>query len=143
MLFQLQQRAKAGGSVPNGSAAAAGATAGAAAAAGADDLPTRLEQAQQVVSQLGEQALQSKLVALDQNIAKVYKALPPNGVLMVITGQGDTHNAIWQTELRYKRQQQLEGYERWTTADEVAYAALCESAMTAVCFCLVKHAEQQ
>jgi hypothetical protein len=137
VLFQLQQRAKAGGSAPspNGSAPAA--------AAAADDLPARLAQAEQVVSQLGEQALQSKLATLDQNIAKVYKALPPNGVLMVITGQGDTSEAIWQTELRYKRQQQLDGYQRWTTADEVAYAGLCEAAMTALCFCLVKRAEQQ
>jgi hypothetical protein len=106
--------------------------------AAVEGVAARLERAQQTSSQLGEQALQSKLAALDQNIGKVYAALPPNAALVVVTGQGDTSDAVWQTELRYKRQQRLEGYKKWTTADEEAFAALCESAMKALCFVVVK-----
>jgi hypothetical protein len=106
--------------------------------AAGEDAAARLERAQQTSSQLGEQALQSKLAALDQNIGKVYAALPPNAALVIVTGQGDTSDAVWQTELRYKRQQRLEGYQKWTTADEEAFAALSESAMKALCFVVVK-----
>jgi hypothetical protein len=133
VLFQLQQRAKAGGieqqqqqqQQANNNAPA-------------DDTAARLAQAQKTVSQLGEQALLNKLSALDQNIAKVYNSMPVNCVLMVVTGQGDTSDAVWQTELRYKRQQQLDGYQKWTTADEEAFAALSESAMKGLCFVVVK-----
>jgi hypothetical protein len=106
--------------------------------AAGEDAAARLERSQQTSSQLGEQALQSKLAALDQNIGKVYAALPPNAALVIVTGQGDTSDAVWQTELRYKRQQRLEGYQKWTTADEEAFAALSESAMKALCFVVVK-----
>lgn len=134
-LFQLEQQAGAGSSAeqqqpqqqPGGCPS--------------EDVQAKLARVQQTASQLGEQALQSRLAAMDQNIAKVYKALPPNAALIVVTGQGDTSDAVWQTELRYKRQQRLEGYKKWTTADEEAYAALCESAMKALCFVAVKRPE--
>lgn len=125
-VFQLEQQVSASSSQQQQPAAAA------------EDVAARLERAQQTSSQLGEQALQSKLAALGQNIGKVYAALPPNAALVIVTGQGDTSDAVWQTELRYKRQQRLEGYKKWTTADEEAFAALCESAMKALCFVVVK-----
>jgi hypothetical protein len=130
VLFQLQQRTKAS-SIKQQQQQAGGHSP-------ADDTAARLAQAQNTVGQLGEQALLNKLSALDQNIAKVLKAMPVNGMLMVVTGQGDTSDAVWQTELRYKRQQRLDGYQKWTTADEEAYAALSESAMKGLCFVVVK-----
>jgi hypothetical protein len=137
-LFQLEQRqAKAGSS--SGQQEQQQQQANGSQAAAAEDGSSALADAQKRVSQLGEQALMKKLSAMDHNIGKVYSALPVDGAMLVVTGQGDTSDTVWQTELRYKRQQRLEGYKKWTTADEEAYAGLIASAMKGLCFIVVKH----
>lgn len=105
------------------------------------DVQERLQAAEHAKAQLGDQALLAKLSALDEHIGKVYAAMQINAVLLVVTGQGDTCHTTWQTEVRIKRQQQLAGYKPWTTAAEESYAAMCESAAKALCFCVVKKSQ--
>jgi hypothetical protein len=88
--------------------------------------------------QYGEQQLQNKLAALDHNIGSIYAALPANTLLIVATGQGDMPELRWQQELKYKREQRLDGLKPWSTADEEAFCALMEEQMRALCFCAVK-----
>ncbi|WIA11560.1 hypothetical protein OEZ85_011669 [Tetradesmus obliquus] len=51
---------------------------------------------------------------------------------------GDMPELRWQQELKYKREQRLDGLKPWSTADEEAFCALTEQQLRALCFCAVK-----
>ncbi|WIA31649.1 hypothetical protein OEZ86_002529 [Tetradesmus obliquus] len=51
---------------------------------------------------------------------------------------GDMPELRWQQELKYKREQRLDGLSPWSTADEEAFCALTEQQLRALCFCAVK-----
>lgn len=85
-----------------------------------------------------EEALDARLRKLDGQIGEVHRALPPNSLLMVCTGQGDTAEGRRLQELQFKRQGKVDGLPRWTQADEEAFCKSNEREVVALCFCSVK-----
>lgn len=108
-------------------------------AADAQEAAEAVHKAEQLLQQqYSQQQMQSKLAALDQHIGSIYAALPQNALLIVATGHGDMPELRWQQELKYKREQRLDGLRPWSTADEEAFCALTEQQLRALCFCAVK-----
>jgi hypothetical protein len=102
----------------------AAAAAAAAAAAGEGDY--------------SDERLQATARQLDEHIGKVYDALPANSLLIVATGQGDTAECRRQQELKYRRQNRLDGLPPWSTAAEEQFSELCDEVMRGLCFAAVK-----
>jgi RNA exonuclease 1 len=107
--------------------------------ADAKEAAEEVAKAEQLLQQqYGEQQLHSKLAALDRHVGSIYAALPPNALLIVATGHGDMPELRRQQELKYKREQRLDGMRPWSTADEEAFCRTMEEQMRALCFCAVK-----
>jgi hypothetical protein len=104
----------------------AGSTAAAAAAAAAAE------------GDYSDERLQTTARQLDEHIGKVYDALPPNSMLIVATGQGDTAECRRQQELKYRRQNRLDGLPPWSQAAEEQFHELCDEVMRGLCFAAVK-----
>jgi hypothetical protein len=107
--------------------------------ADAKEAAEEVEKAEQLLQQqYSDQQLQTKLAALDSHISTIYAALPQNALLIVATGHGDMPELRRQQELKYKREQRLDGLKPWSTADEEAFCRMMEQQMRALCFCAVK-----
>jgi hypothetical protein len=105
----------------------------------AKEAAEEVHKAEQLLQQqYSQQQLQSKLAMLDRHIGSIYAALPHNALLIVATGHGDMPELRWQQELKYKREQRLDGLKSWSTVDEEAFCALVEEQLRALCFCAVK-----
>ncbi len=85
-----------------------------------------------------EAALLRVAQQLDAHVGEVYDALPPNSLLIVATGQGDTPECRRQQELKYRRQNGLDGLPRWSQAAEEEFSELCDRVMRGLCFAAVK-----
>jgi hypothetical protein len=107
--------------------------------ADAEEAAEEVAKAEQLLQQqYSDQALQSKLAALDRHIGIIYAALPANALLIVATGHGDMPELRRQQEMKYKREQRLDGMRPWSTADEEAFCRVMEQQMRTLCFCAVK-----
>jgi hypothetical protein len=85
----------------------------------------------------GVAALRSRLAALDREVGTMLAALQPNGLLLVVGGQGDMYELRRREEAKIRRRQGLED-PAWGTADEEQHCLLIEQEMRGVVFCAVK-----
>jgi RNA exonuclease 1 len=90
------------------------------------------------VHDYSEEALLRVAQQLDEHVGQLYDALPPNSLLIVATGQGDTAECRRQQELKYRRQNGLDGLPRWSQAAEEEFGELCDRVMRGLCFAAVK-----
>lgn len=119
-----------------------GAGAGAAVLAQSDSSSSEEEEekaAQQGPGSSLPDRLKEQLARLDARVAQVYDAAPPNTLVIVATGVGDSAEAERLTELMCKRQQGLlDGLPPWSVADEDAHAAFLEEQLLGLAFIAVK-----
>lgn len=80
-----------------------------------------------------EAALDAALATLDGHVGRIHAALGDNALLMVATGQGDTASTHQQQEMKFKRQQRVDGLPAWSLTDEEAYVKVRESESACVC----------
>lgn len=83
--------------------------------------------------------LQAILACLNDRVTKIHSALPPNTLLIVVTGHGDTASLRRIQELKWKRLQNKElGAEKWSESNEAVLEELGARAQTTVSFTCVK-----
>ncbi|KAF5839366.1 ribonuclease H-like domain-containing protein [Dunaliella salina] len=99
------------------SAAGASSSSAAAPAAAAEQVGAQEER-------FGGASIDGKLKELDASVARVWAALPPNTLLLLISGHGDIGEADRIREQRAKRMA-IEGAEPWGPADQAMFAAVC------------------
>lgn len=75
---------------------------------------------------------------LDARIGAIWKSLPPNTLLIVATGQGDTSESKRQIELKYKRQNGIDDMKPWTPKDEDKLAEYLDQQIKCICCCAIK-----
>ena len=83
--------------------------------------------------------LQTILARLNDRVTKIHSALPPNSVLIVVTGHGDAASVRRIQELKWKRIQNKEaGAEKWSESNEAVLEELGARAQTTVSFTCIK-----
>ncbi|KAG1680781.1 hypothetical protein FOA52_008114 [Chlamydomonas sp. UWO 241] len=87
-----------------------------------------------------EAGLDAVLATLDAHVGRMFASLGNNALLVVATGQGDTASTHQQQEMKFKRQQRVDGLPAWSLADEEAYVKVLDTEIIGLCFCAVKHA---
>lgn len=92
----------------------------------------------QLEDRFNELQLMELLVELDRRIGQVYDALPMNALLVVATGQGDMADLRRQQEMKYRREQRLDGLPPWSSRDEEEFCSMVDEQMKALCFCAVR-----
>lgn len=78
------------------------------------------------------------LRSLDANIGRIYDALPPNCLMVVATGHGDTAECGRLQELKFRRQQGLDGLPRWSQDAEEQFNDFVSDVLRGLCFAAVK-----
>lgn len=83
-------------------------------------------------------ALPKLLAQLDAHVGRIWDAAPPNTLVMIVTGQGDTAEAERRVQMRIRRQRGLDGLPRWTQADDDEHDAFMEKQVQGLAFLAVK-----
>ncbi|BDA41970.1 Small RNA degrading nuclease 5 [Coccomyxa sp. Obi] len=91
------------------------------------------------VAAADEAAMEQILKQLDERLGRIYAALPPNAMLIVAAGQGDTAEVRRLQEQKWRRQQGLDGLPPWSVESEGLLAEAMVNALHGLCFCTVKH----